>query len=617
MKGRRASAAGAMLLVLALVAAACGGDGGDGGKPTVKAGGIVRVQTDGFVWDADLDPTGEYLGFAHNYFEALHRTMLSVNHKKGGNDLLPDLATEQPTVSADGLTWTFKMKKGVKFSPPVSREANVKDIVTAITRIANPVPAATGYPAYYRPIEGFADVEAGKAKAISGITTPDDFTIVFKLTEPTGDFPFRMSMPATAPMPKEVSDCWTKAKDYGRYQIGVGPYMLDGAPQLDITSCKTQKPIAGFDPTSHVRLRRNPNYDAATDSKEIRENFIDGVDLTLNTNTDDIFKRIEAGTTDASKAQPPATVLAKAESDSAFAAKVHSDSSDRTWYLFMNLVKPPFDDLHVRKAVSFVVDKDALVRARGGKYAGIPAEHILPPAVIGGKLGPGEFDPYASDGHRGDVNKAKEEMKLSKYDANKDGLCDAKVCEKVLHLTRDRAPYPDLIPILDDSLKKIGITLDSKPVADFYDVVQVPSQTPAFGSGAGWGKDYADASTFFVPLLDSGAINAPTATQNFSYLGITDAQAKAMKFTLPAGGVPSADADIDNCQKLPSGDARVTCWADLDKKLMNDVVPWVPYLWANNITVVSDAITKYEHDQFTGEMSLVHIAIDPAKQKQG
>ena len=615
--GRRAPALMAVLIVLALVAAACGGDGGDGGQPTAKAGGIVRVQTDDFIWDADLDPTGEYLGFAHNYFEALHRTLLSVNHKKGGNDPLPDLATEQPTVSADGLTWTFKMKKGVKFAPPVNREANVKDIVTAITRIANPVPAATGYPAYYRPIEGFTEVEEGKAKTISGITTPDDFTIVFKLTKQTGDFPFRMSMPATAPMPAEVSKCWTKAKDYGRYQIGVGPYMLDGSPQLDITSCKTMKPISGFDPTAHVRLRRNPNYDAATDNKEIRENFIDGVDLTKNTNTDDIFKRIEAGTTDASKAQPPATVLARADSDSNFRDNVHSDPSDRTWYLFMNMLKPPFDDLHVRKAVSYVVDKAALVRARGGKYAGIVAEHILPPDVIGGKLGPGEFDPYKSDGHKGDVNKAKDEMKLSKYDANKDGLCDPNVCAKVEHITRNVPPYTDMVPILDDSLKKIGIILDSKPVADFYDVVQVPSQTPAFGSGAGWGKDYADASTFFVPLLSSGAINAPTATQNFSYLGITAAQARSMKFTLPEGGVPSADADIDKCQALPAGDERVDCWAELDKKLMNDVVPWVPYLWANNITVVSDAITKYEHDQFTGEMSLVHIAIDPSKQKQG
>ena len=617
MKGRRTLATMAALLAVGLLAAACGGDGDGGDTGTAKRGGILRVQTDGFVWDADLDPTGEYLGFAHEYFTALHRTLLSVNHKKGGNSLLPDIASAQPTVSADGLTYTFKIKKGIKFSPPVNREMTSADIVTAITRIANPVPAATGYPAYYRIIEGFADVEAGKAKTISGITTPDPSTIVFKLTEPTGDFPYRVSMPATSPMPKEVSDCWTKAKDYGRYQIGVGPYMLDGAPALDITSCATMKPISGFDPTAFVKLRRNPNYDAATDTKEMRENFIDGVDLTLNENTDDIFKRIELGTTDASKAQPPPTVLQKADTDRNFADNLHSDPGDRTWYLFMNMLKPPFDDVHVRKAASFILNKADLVRARGGKFAGVVAEHILPPDVIGGRLKSGEFDPYASDGHLGDEAKAKAEMKQSKYDSNGDGVCDAAACRKIEHLTRNTPPYPDMAPVIEASFKKIGLNVDTKEVPDFYDVVQVPSQTPALGSGAGWGKDYADASTFFIPLLDSGAINAPTATQNFAYLGITAAQAAAMKFKLPAGGVPSADADIDKCQAEAAGDSRENCWAELDKKLMNEFVPWIPYLWANNITVISDAVTKYEYDQFTGEMALVHVALDPSKQKQG
>ncbi|MGH2785098.1 MAG: ABC transporter substrate-binding protein [Actinomycetota bacterium] len=619
MKGRRMLATMATLLTLALVGAACGGDGDDGGPSTANRGGILRIQTDDFIWDADLDPTGEYLGYAHEWFTALHRTLVSVNHKKGGNDVKPDIASAMPTVSADGLTYTFKLKSGIKFAPPVNRAMTSKDIANAMLRLANPVPAATSYPSYYRIIEGFEAAEAqnGKATSISGVTTPDDSTIVFKLTEPTGDFLFRMSMPATSPMPNEITKCWTKAKEYGRYQIGVGPYMIDGAPQLDITSCATMKPISGFDPVNFLRMRRNPNYDAASDSKELRENFIDGADITLNTNTDDIFKRIEAGTTDASEAQPPATVLQKAQTDATFRDNVKVDAGDRTWYIFLNLVQPPFDDLHVRKAVSLIVDKDALVRARGGSFSGVVAEHVVPPDVLGGKLPAGEFDPYATDGHKGDFTKAAAEMKQSKYDTNGDGKCDAAVCRKVLHITRNTPPYTDMAPILETSLAKIGIVLDTKEVPDFYDVVQVPSQTPAIGSGAGWGKDYADASTFFIPLLTSGAINAPTATQNFAYLGVTAAQAASMKFKLPAGGVPSIDADVDKCQQEPNGDSRVQCWADLDKKVMNDFVPWVPYLWANNIVVVSDAVTKYEYDQFTGELSLVHTAVDASKQKQG
>jgi peptide/nickel transport system substrate-binding protein len=617
MKGRRTLALMATLLALALVAAACGGDGDGDGQGTAKTGGILRIQTDDFIWDADLDPSGEYLGYAHEWFTALHRTLVSVNHKKGGNDVLPDLAQAMPTVSSDGLTYTFKIKSGVKFAPPVNREMTSKDISTGLHRMANKVVAATAYPSYYRIIEGFTDVEDGKAKTITGITTPDDSTIVFKLTEPTGDFLYRLSMPASSPQPEEITKCWTKAKEYGRYQIGVGPYMIEGAPQLDITSCATMKPLSGFDPVNFLKMRRNPNYDAKTDSKEIRSNFIDGADITLNTNTDDIFKRIEAGTTDASEAQPPATVLQKADTDASFKDNVRIDSGDRTWYIFMNMLQAPFDDLHVRKAANFVMNKADLVRARGGKFSGVVAEHIVPPDVLGGKLPSGEFDPYASDGHLGDEAKAKEEMKQSKYDSNGDGVCDANACKKVLHVTRSTPPYTDMAPVIEASLKKIGIVLDTKEVPDFYDVVQVPSQTPAIGSGAGWGKDYADASTFFIPLLTSGAINAPTATQNFAYLGVTSAQARSMKFTLPAGGVPSIDADVDKCQSEPNGDSRVTCWADLDKKVMNEFVPWIPYLWATNIVVISDAVTNYEYDQFTGELSLVHTALDPSKQKTG
>ncbi len=614
MKGKRILATVAMLLALGLVVAACGGGDEDGGQ-TGTRGGILRIQTDDFIWDADLDPSGEYLGYAHEFFTALHRTLVSVNHKKGGNDVKPDLAQAMPTVSPDGLTYTFKIKSGVNFAPPVNREMTSKDLVTGITRMANKVVAATAYPSYYRIIEGFTDVEDGKAKTISGITTPDDSTIVFKLTEPTGDFLYRLSMPGSSPQPEEITKCWTKAKEYGRYQIGVGPYMLDGADKLDITSCQTMKHISGFDPVNFLRIRRNPNYDEKTDSKELRSNFIDGADVTLNTNTEDIFNRIELGTTDVSEAQPPATVLQKAQTDPNFKDNVKVDAGDRTWYIFLNMVQPPFDDIHVRKAASFVMNKADLVRARGGSFSGIVAEHIVPPDVLGGKLPAGEFDPYASAGHTGDEAKAKEEMKLSRYDANKDGVCDANVCKKVTHVTRSTPPYTDMAPIIETSLKKIGIILDTKEVPDFYDVVQVPSQTPPIGSGAGWGKDYADASTFFIPLLTSGAINAPTASQNFAYLGITSAQAKLVDFKLPSGGVSSIDADVQKCQSEPNGESRVTCWAELDKKVMNDHVPWIPYLWANNIVVISDAVTKYEYDQFTGELSLVHTAVDPSKQK--
>jgi hypothetical protein len=77
------------------------------------------------------------------------------------------------------------------------------------------------------------------------------------------------------------------------------------------------------------------------------------------------------------------------------------------------------------------------------------------------------------------------------------------------------------------------------------------------------------------------------------------------------------DADVTACEKIPAADPdRTTCWANLDKQLMEQVVPWVPYLWSNNVTILSPSVTKFEFDQSSGYISLTQIAVgnrvDPA-----
>ena len=610
----------ALMAALTLVAAACGGDG-DEGAADVKTGGTFRIETDAIIWDADLDPSGEYLGWAWDWFYTMHRPLLGYNHKsaeKGGTELKPDLATSLGEVSADGLTYTFKIKD-VNFGPPLNRKVTSKDVAYAIARAGNLDVSASGPgPTYFAVIEGFTAVTEKKATTVSGITTPDDNTVVIKLTEPTGDFRFRMAMPVGAPIPEEVAKCFTKAGEYGSYQVSTGPYMLEGIAQMDASSCeriRATKPT-GHDPTQFTRLVRNPSYDPATDTKDMRGAYVDKIEMKLNTNRDDIENRVLAGQVDDGEVTASPTILNKANTDPNVKDNVKVDPGDRTWYLSMAMNLAPFDDLAVRKAASFIMDKKALVAARGGTFAGIPAEHIIPPDVLGGRLKPGEFDPYASPNHAGNLDAAKAEMRKSKYDTDQDGICDARQCKNVLHVTRSSDPYPNIAAIVESSLEKIGITLRTRQVDSYYQSVQVPTATPPIGSGAGWGKDFADAGTFYTPLLSSKAINVQ-ATQNFAFLGLTRAQARQIRIPFPSGGVPSVDDGIAKCQAL-AGDAREDCWAELDKTTMNEMVPWIPYLWATNITLISDAVTNYEFDQGgSTEMAFVHVAVDPAKQVQG
>ncbi len=613
MKSRRRWIIGAALVAsVGLVAAGCGGGdaGSDGSSADVKKGGTYRIGTVDFGFTNAFDPTGEYLGLAWGYYSnLLSRTLVGYRHRPGGpgNELVPDLADSVPEPSADGLTYTFKLKQGIKFGPPLDREITSKDIAFAFERIGTKSLAAQ-YAFYYDVIEGMAAFKDGTAKTISGIQTPDDKTISIKLTVPTGDFLYRLAMPATQPMPREVAGCFKNAGDYGRYVVASGPYMIDGSAAQDATSCKTLKPLSGWDPSKKMTFVRNPSYDPATDDAEYRSANVDSVTVDINTNSQDIFDKIKQGQLDGSPDTPPNTVVAEYAQDAALKDLLKVNSGDRTWFITMNTTRAPFDDVNVRKAANFIVDKAAIQQAWGGPAAGAIATHIVPDAMYGGKF-PADYDPYPLD-----EAKAKEAMKASKYDTDKDGLCDVAACKNVFHVSRNSEPWSKYNPIIAESFKKIGIELNTRelPTGNAYTTIQTVARNVPVASNAGWGKDYADVGTFAV-LFQSATIQA-TGQSNYSLIGLTAEQAKDLKVQVPVGGVPTVDADIKACEPL-LGDERQQCWIAFDKKLMEEVVPWVPYLDANNIDVVGPAVTQYEFDQFASEMAFAHLAVDPALQK--
>ncbi len=613
----------ALIFAFALTAAACGGSDDDGGDTTPDTGGgnemdggVYRVgYLEAFNFTNGFDPTGEYLGTAFAiYSNLLTRTLMGYNHSSGasGNDPIPDLAEAEPEISDDGKTYTYTIKEGVMFGPPVSRAVTSDDVLYAFERIGTKALVAQ-YGYYYDIIEGITDFKDGKADTISGIETPDDQTIVFKLTEPVGDFNYRVAMPAAAPIPREVGSCFKKAGDYGRFLISTGPYMVEGSDELDVSTCDAMEPISGYDPEQFLNLVRNPDYDAATDSTEARENHPDRFEFIINSNQKDIFDKIAAGEYEGEVASPLPQVLRKYSTDAELKDRLQVGAGDRTWYITMNLAVPPFDDIHVRKAANLIMDKSGLQRAWGGPIRGEIATHVIPDAMLNETLA--DYDPYASPDFGGDEEAAKAEMKQSKYDTDGDGLCDADVCKDVLHYTRNVSPWSEMLPVEEAAFEKIGITLDTREEADFYTPVQTVKNAIPVASGASWGKDYADSSTFAV-LFDSGSLLA-TGNVNYALVGLTPdlaTELEVLEALTAAGGIlegiPSVDADIDACNKISDVDERVACWGELDKKLMEEVVPWVPYLDAANVDIISDAVIQYDYDQFSGEAAYSKVAVD-------
>ncbi|HEX9123041.1 MAG TPA: ABC transporter substrate-binding protein [Actinomycetota bacterium] len=602
-----------LIATLALVGAACSKtstplSGGSSSTPT--PGGVYRTAINSFGFTDGFDPTGEYLSTSWEFYQAMLRTLVTYRHVAGvaGTQLVPDLATSVPTPTNGGLTYTFHLKPGVMFGPPVSRPITSKDIAYAFERIDS-TPEAAQYAFYYDGTIVGMHQHAGPPAPISGIQTPNPTTIVFHLTKPTGDFLYRLALDATAPIPQEVAKCFPTAGGYGRDIVSSGPYMIQGANQVNISSCSTIKPMSGFDPSSHLYLVRNPDYKQSTDTA--RSNYVNGISVTIDSNVSDIFNKVQSGTLDGTLGtQPPLTVLSQYQSSSSLRPLLHSDPNNAIWYLGMNLATPPFNDVHVRQAVNDVIDKAALVKAWGGSVYGQIATSITPPLLLGNQLTQ-SYDPYATPGFAGDLAKAKAAMMLSKtYDPKHDGMCDVAACKNVLMINRNYAPWSTMEPIVVQDLAQIGIQVVPRELetgASYQTIETVKNDVPLY-LNAGWGPDYPDPYTFAQPLFSTSSI-VPVGTPNNSLVGLTAAQARADGIPYPAGGVPSVDPQINHCEGL-SGSARLSCWVGFNKTVMQSVVPFVPYLWSNEITVVAPSVTRYAFDQFTGIVSLTQLAVN-------
>ena len=594
---------GAAVLTAGLVSAASAGP-----SASDQRGGTYRVGWESsFGWTNSFDPTGEYLanGFAI-YSNLMLRTLVGFNHVAGpaGNIVVPDLATSVPKPTNGGLRYTYRLKNGIRWGPPVNREITSKDVKYAIERLARPKNGAQ-YGFYYTVIAGLDKYAKGEAKTISGIKTPNNKTIVFNLTQPAGDFNYRMTMPAAAPMPPEVVKCFEgKPGRYGRFVIASGPYMIEGSEDLNIGSCGAMKPISGYNGTTSLTLVRNPNYRPSTDSRKARSNNVDRFEFTVNTNIDDIYNKVAAGELDDEFATASPKVFREYSTSASKRKLLKSYPADGTYYITMNLTQPPFDDVNVRRAMNWVMDKEALRRAWGGAVSGVVADHIIPDSMLLGRLN--GFKPYKTPGDRGSVAKARAAMANSKY-ANKNGVCTAKECKNVLMIADVRAVDKAMVPVVQSSAKKIGITFAVRSVNGAYPVIQTPSRNVPISQRPRWFKDYADPSTFIDPLFRGSNIIASGNT-NYALVGLKPGQAAQLGIKGNVDNVPTIDPLANRCQRL-IGSPRIRCYANIDRVLSTQIVPWVPYLWANNVFIIGPNVTRWNFDQSSGYPALSHVAV--------
>jgi ABC-type transport system substrate-binding protein len=612
-------------IAVSLLVSACPSTKTSVARDTTPRGGTLRVvvprDTSAFAMTKasppPLDPQEDAEEITDELFRCcLLRTMFSyrgVTTAEGGRRLEADLAIAQPAISADGLTWTMQVRRGIRYSPPMQNvEVTSGDFVTALRRLAR-----LGDPNVregFGAIRGFDDYAAGKSDSISGIEVPTPHTLIFHLSKPEGDLGNLMATPATAPIPPATGrSAPYGAADghdrdgYGSFLVATGPYMFEGSEKLDFTLEAARQPkVPGLVVGSVVHLVRNPSWARNTDA--LRPAYVDRIDLTV---ADDTPATATAPTTGAADlvldprpSDPGRRGLAAKVREHPELGAVHVADRDFVRFVSMNLAVPPFDDVAVRRAVNYVLDKRTIEEALGGPLQGRPATHVALDSMEQNLLL--NYDPYHTSNLAGDLDLAKQQMKRSRYDRDHDGVCDAAACAGIEGLTAANPTFSNAAALIAGDLKRIGLDVHVKAldVSVLFDRIFDPAKRVPLALTLGIGGPPI-AAAFFAPVFSRAGIGL----LNHSLVGATRAQLRGWGYHV--AGVPSVEDRLSQCEGL-TGDAQLHCWVSLDQYLMETVVPWAPFSFGTQVVIVSPRVAAFSYDQFADLPALDRIAVRKA-----
>jgi peptide/nickel transport system substrate-binding protein len=551
----------------------------------------------------------------------LSRTLVSylgVPTSEGGSILQPDLAESLPEVSADGLLWTFRIRPGIRYAPPLEDvEVTSLDFVRGLHRI---LPFHVGDQGGFAALTqlGIVGVDAylaGTASTVAGLETPDPYTLRIRVERPVSYLPARFALSDTAPIPPSPLDpaaplglATGHDDDYGRFAPATGPYTIEGADQIDFSlPAEQQVPGSGFVPGVSLTLVRNPSWDPATDL--LRPAYVDRIEISIGGTLAAASARVDAGELDfvhfaGPPPQAPLDQIERYNADPSL-GQVHVHSRDIIRFLEMNLALPPLDDIHVRKALNLVMDKAALIELAGGPQVAAPAGHLVLDSLEGNLLL--AYDPYRTVGSGGDAAAAREEMRQSAYDADGDGRCDDPVCEAVHMLTFRMTPEQADVVVTGFAEVGIGVVVEPTPFSEAHARWYDPSERIGLFAGAPFAKDMLDAGPFFRSVFDS-RYSASDELTNGNMVGTSREQLERWGYG-PAD-LPSVDDRIDACL-ADTGGRQVQCWASLDQYLMENVVPWAPLFVERYTRTVSSRVAHYSFAQLSAQPALDQIAVRP------
>jgi ABC-type transport system substrate-binding protein len=449
------------LLVLALVA--CSDDRAPrwraAGATTPRAGGTLRIAFTSGV--TTLDPA---IAYDEPSFFALHPIVDGlVGYARDGTAIVPMLA-ERWDVSADGLTYTFHLRKQIKWAD--GRPIVAADFERALERPLRM--EGSPWASHLAGIVGAQDVLDKKATDCTGIAALDAQTLAISLTAPNAALLYELALPFAAPITADylVGDRQRHAP------VASGPYEL-----------------VAWDDGRMLELRRRAHYHDPARQHIERVVILENVPRELQ------FMMLERGELDAAE-RLTASDLRWIQQQPAWAPHLHTRTMMNAFGSRMHTEIKPFDDRRVRQALNYAVDKQRIVRLLTG--TAIPAHGTLAPGVFGRD---DTLQPYPHD-----PAKARALLREAGYP---DGFT-------IQYMTLADEEAEKLAVALKHDLAQVGVRVDITLVtpAALGEAISKRSG-PAF-SIIPWAGDYPDPTSLLDPLFHSRFI-ADTGASNYSF----------------------------------------------------------------------------------------------------
>ena len=517
-----------MAALCALAAASgCGGGssssgGASGGGTPVNGGTLLAgIPSNPDHLDGALSATTE----GWEILEATNDGLMTFRRAGGGagSQVVPDLATGLPKITDGGLVYTFHVRPGVRFSPPVNRAVRPSDVKWSIERILK---INSPNVSWYTGIVGAAAYEAGKAASVPGIVANDKaMTVSFHLTRPDGTFLEYLALP-----PAFVYPAATPARDIStlsQYRVATGPYM-----------------ISSYTPSQQVMLTRNPNFHPWPNTPD---GHLAGVKITVGVTPEQAVNETADGQLDWYFLNPPPDRLAQIERQ--YPKQLQKGATGEIEYFSMNERRYPFNKLAVRQAVNYASNRRAMLKLEGGQ--GDISENVIPPS-FGSAYQKHTFYPY-------DPAKAKQLIQQS-------GVAGAHVTVWVLNTD----PYPNVAQYMASVLNSLGMVASVKVVdaSVYWDLIATEKNDPQIAYN-NWSQDFPEGEDFVDTQLNGEGI-VSVGNNNQSNVNI-----------------PAYNKLIDKAREMPLGNARNALWAKLDADYMRTNAPWVVFMNAARYKFVS------------------------------